>query len=205
MPDDQKQKQLQMVWPESRLKSPPEVTMPAGYALRTFQTGDAPQYFKLMDSAGFKNWDNETLKPWLAKALPKGFFIMTESASGEIVATAMATHNPTDLHPFGGELGWLAASSEHAGKGLGLAVCAAVTRCFIQAGYRRIYLRTDDRRLAAIKVYLKLGYTPFLFAPDMKERWRRVCEKLKWPFIPDDWSVGSLSGLIGEGFITINH
>lgn len=186
MPDE-KAKQLQMLWQESRLGSLPEMTIPAGYALRTFQPGDASQYFRLMDSAGFKKWDNETLKPWLAKVLPDGFFIVIESATGEIVAAAMATHNPSDLHPFGGELGWLAANPEHIGKGLGTAACAAVTTRFIRAGYRRIYLRTDDWRLPAIKVYLKVGYIPFLFASDMEERWQAVCKKLDWPFTPDEW------------------
>jgi len=63
-----------------------------------------------------------------------------------------------------------------------MAVCAAVVRCFADAGCRRIYLKTDDWRLAAIKVYLKLGFEPFLFLPDMRERWEAVCERLEWPF-----------------------
>lgn len=190
MTNNKQKKQLQMVWPESMLESLPEVTLPAGYTLRCFQWGDESGYFRLMDSAGFKNWDNETLKPWLAKVLPDGFFVMTESASEEIVASAMATHNPIDLHPFGGNLGWVVASPEHKGKGLGMVVCAAATRRMIQAGYRRIYLQTDDWRLSALKVYLKLGYVPFLFAPDMEERWRKVCDKLEWPFTPNEWPIG---------------
>ena len=44
-----------------------------------------------------------------------------------------------------------------------------------------IYLSTDDWRLPAIKVYLKLGYEPLLYADDMKGRWKAVCGKLGWP------------------------
>ena len=61
------------------------------------------------------------------------------------VATAMACHNPAPLHPFGGELGWVAGDPAHAGKGLGLAVCTAVTARFLSAGYHNVmgYFRDD--------------------------------------------------------------
>ena len=60
-------------------------------------------------------------------------------------------------------------------------------RRFASAGYTRIYLKTDDWRLPAIKTYLKLGFIPFLFLPDMEGRWRDVCEKFSWPFTPEQW------------------
>ncbi|MBC8103372.1 MAG: GNAT family N-acetyltransferase [Cytophagales bacterium] len=44
--------------------------------------------------------------------------------TGQIVATAQATHAPTERHPEGGEIGWVAAHPEHRGKGLGRAVSA---------------------------------------------------------------------------------
>ena len=69
---------------------------------------------------------------------------------------------------------------------MGLATCAAVTARFLSAGYRNIYLKTDDFRLPAIKIYLKLGYAPFLFTPEMKARWEAVCRKLDWPFTPQE-------------------
>lgn len=140
-----------------------------------------------MALAGFQGWDAEALQPRLAEILPNGWFLIVHQATGEIVATAMATHNPSALHPFGGELGWVAADPTHAGQGLGLTVCAAVTARFIAAGYRNIYLKTDDFRLPAIKTYLKLSYLPFLFAPAMPERWQIICEKLNWPFTPQNW------------------
>jgi len=72
----------------------------------------------------------------------------------------------------------VAADPEHRGKGLGLAVCAQATARFIQAGYRNIYLLTDDFRLPAIKTYLKLGYEPLLFCEGMAERWESVYRQL---------------------------
>ena len=108
-------------------------------------------------------------------------------ASGGIVATAMGLHDHTPDHPFGGELGWLASDPAHRGRGLGLAVSAAVTQRLIEAGYRNIHLYTEHWRLAALKTYLKLGYVPFLYLPEMPERWRVICEKVGWPFKPEEW------------------
>jgi mycothiol synthase len=167
-----------MVWPQERLGSPPPCSMPGGYALRTFRPGDVDEDLRLMRIAGFADWSREQLAGAMDKCLPDGFFVIEHIQSGRLVATAMAHHQPLAEHPCGGELSWVAGDSEHKGKGLGFTVCAAVVRRLIEIGYRNIFLRTDDHRLAAISVYLKLGFVPFLFAPDMERRWRDICAKL---------------------------
>ena len=175
--------QLHMLWPEHLQEMPPESlaaeqALPAGYRLRTYRPEDETGYLAVMHAAGFTHFDHKAVQLWLDKVLPDGFFLVEHEPTGQIVATAMATHNPSPLHPFGGELGWVAGSPEHAGKHLGRVVCAAVTARFLRAGYRRIYLKTDDWRLPAIATYLRLGYVPFLYADDMAERWRVVCARL---------------------------
>ena len=104
----------------------------------------------------------------------------------------MANHRPQEIHPFGGELGWVAGHPDHTGKGLGMAVCASVVRRLLQAGYKNIFLNTDDWRLPALSIYLRLGWIPLLYMADMEERWRDVCAKLDWPFNPQDWPVSQL-------------
>jgi len=101
----------------------------------------------------------------------------------------MALHDHTERYPFGGELGWVAADPAHAGRGLGRTVSAAVTARLIRAGYRNIHLYTEDWWLAALKTYLKLGYVPVLFAPDIPERWQTVCAQLQWAFTPELWII----------------
>jgi mycothiol synthase len=152
--------------------------MPEGYALRTFRTADRDAWIRLMRSAGFDGWSHDTLKQSLACSLPEGVFFVEHGATRELVATAMAGHRATDLHPFGGELGWVAVSPPHRGKRLSAIVCAEVTRRLLSAGYREIYLQTDDWRLPAVKTYMNLGYVPLLCDSDMQERWRFVCRNL---------------------------
>lgn len=187
MSKDAPKEQLHMLWPTEQLKSPPPVNVAAGYTLRTYRPEDAEGMIALMHLAGFDGWSKESLQGTLKIILPDGLFFTVHQATGALTATAMATHNPLDIHPFGGELGWVAGDPQHAGKGLGTAVCAAVTERFLRAGYSRIYIRTDDWRLPAIKIYLKLGYLPFLFQSDMEQRWSSVCKELSWPFSPNDW------------------
>jgi mycothiol synthase len=178
-----------MRYPEHLLKIPLVVQLPSGYRLRTYRPGDEPRFFKLMELAGWSDWDDEKLKPSLAKILPEGWFMVIHEKSNEIVATAMALHNYTGLYPFQGNLGWLAGDPAHAGKGLGMAVSTAVTSRLIQAGYRAIRLGTEDWRLAALKIYLKLGYIPVLYEPGMAERWQIICTQLNWQFTPETWPV----------------
>lgn len=154
------------------------VALPSGYVLRTFRESDRDSWIHLMRAAGFDGWGQEVVKQALSVALPDGVFFVEHGPTRELVATAMAGHKSSDLHPFGGELGWVAVSPAHRGKRLSSVVCIEVTRRLLTAGYREIYLSTDDWRLPAIKTYLNLGYVPLLFASDMEERWRLLGKNL---------------------------
>ena len=172
--------QLQMIWPEGLLDSPPAPKVPEDYLLRRYTDADEAGYLELMARAGLEGWDSQQLAQVLPGVIPGGFFVIAHRPTGRIVATAMARHNPTDLHAYGGELGWVAADPDHKGQGLGLAVCAAVTARLLRAGYRHIYLLTDDFRLPALKTYLNLGYEPLITGEDMVERWEKVYAKINW-------------------------
>lgn len=186
-PEHEPYVQLQMVWPAPLLHTPPVVHLPSDYLLRTYRPGDEPRFYEVMALAGWAGWDDEKLCPWLMRIAPEGWFMAVHRESGDIVATAMALHDPTWSQPFCGELGWLAGDPAHAGRGLGRAVSAAVTARFIEIGYSHIHLYTEHWRLAALKIYLQLGYAPFLYTPEMPERWRVICEQLSWPFTPEAW------------------
>lgn len=171
--------QLRMVWPAHLLSYPPPVEVPAGYLLRQYREEEEAEYIELMAKAGFTGWTHDNMVNLLRKVLPDGFFIIEHIDSGSLVATTVATHNPIEGLPFSGELGWVAGDPEHKRKGLGMAVCAATIQRFLQAGYRNIYLLTDDQRLPALKIYLRLGFEPWFHCDGITERWRAVGEALK--------------------------
>jgi len=168
-------------------KALPEPAVPEGYLLRQYRDSDEADYIRLMHGAGFAHFDSAYVARTRNTVLPDGFFVIEHLASGKLAATAMATHNATAEHPSGGELGWVAGDPQHKGKGLGRAVSAAVLARYAAAGYRRIYLHTDDFRLPAIKIYLDLGFEPFLHRDGMRARWKTLCEQLGRDYTPDAW------------------
>jgi mycothiol synthase len=172
--------QLHMVVPERLLSGWPAPSLGDGYEMRPFRDEDLPAYIELLHKVQLGGeWTPARVAAVRRTILPGGFFVVVHRASGRLVATAMATHHPQDLHPDGGEVGWVAADPEHKGKGLGRAVVLASTQRLIQAGYRRVYLSTDDFRLPAIKVYLDAGFEPLLYQDDMAGRWADIRRKLK--------------------------
>lgn len=167
--------------------TPPAVTLPPGYTLRTYRRGDETGFRRVLLAAGFDRWTTEPIEPWVARIPPDCWFMVVDEATDAIVATAMGLHDHSDLHPFGGELGWVACDPEHAGHGLGRAAVAAVTARLLAAGYHDIHLYTEHWRLAGLKTYLRLGYLPFLYTPKMPARWQTVCAELGWPYTPEAW------------------
>ncbi len=177
--------QLQMAWPEQLLLTPPSVCLSPGYLMRTYNPRDNKCFFEVMDMAGWKDWDEKRLESWIPRILSGGWFLVFHQESGRMVASCMALHS--EAYSSGGELGWLASDPEHSGKGLGLALSAAVTARMIDEGFRVIHLYTEGFRLAAIKTYLKLGYVP-LHIMDQIVRWREICKQLELPITPSLWS-----------------
>ena len=180
-------RQLHMLWPESRADISGVPELPPGYELRVYRPEDLPEYLELMESATFGFFSEEMVAKDLLRVLPDGFFVIEHLPTGRLVATAQAAHWPSELYPYGGQMGWLAARPEHGGKGLGMIVVAAATRRMLVAGYRCIYLQTDDWRYPALKTYLRLGYVPHLYEPTAEARWRSVCYRVGWAFTPEVW------------------
>lgn len=98
------------------------------------------------------------------------------------VAAACALHRPDGWV----ELAWVAVAQSHRGHGLGARVCAAVMRRLLERGHSKVCGSTQDHRLAALHIYLRLGFVP-VERPDRHARWQAVCAALAWPYTPDAW------------------
>jgi ribosomal protein S18 acetylase RimI-like enzyme len=173
---EEPKQQLHMIFPEKNFKKVVVPSLPSGYVLRTYKKGDEEGYVEVMKSASFENWND--VPNVLKTALPEGIFFIIHKKTNKIVATACAQNYSTDIHPQGGVLGWVAVNPEHRGKNFGYIVSIKAVERLIQAGYKRIFLQTDDWRLPALKIYLNMGFTPFYYQKDMKERWEIVKKQL---------------------------
>jgi mycothiol synthase len=166
------------------------IQLPQGYDLRTYRNGDEAAWLAIQERAdpAIPGGDfGAFLANYHATLLPDALFFAIDRQSGEAVATAGAVHNTRDgMFPGGGELGWVATIPAHQSRGLGRAVSAAAVRRLIDAGYQSIRVGTQDHRLPAIKLYLRMGFVPYLYAADMAQRWRRICTAVDWPFAPEE-------------------
>jgi mycothiol synthase len=172
---------LHMVWPERLLGAIPPARVPPGYAVRLLRPddhADRATFLALMRATQLGTWSDERLARVCPTILPDGWFGIIHPDSGALVATAMAQDSADPLHPSGGEVGWVAADPAHRGRGLGRAVVALALARLAAVRYRRIYLKTDDHRLPAIRVYLDLGFEPLAYTDDMPQRWAAIRAQL---------------------------
>ena len=169
-----------MVRPSTSLVSTSDV--PEGYELRQYRADDEGAYKELFN-LGFTG---DSLEHTLAQAIADGFYVIEHPASGHLVASCVAERGNWDGGHERGILGWLIGDPSHAGLGLGTIVAAEVTDRLAEEGYSDPGLSTDDFRLAAIGIYLKLGWRPYLYLEDMERRWRVTCERLGTGFLREE-------------------
>lgn len=171
--------QLEMVRP-SAAGAANVPAVPPGYMVRQFCPGDERQYDELFHLA-FE--DEGRLPETVQRTLDGGFFVVEYLASGELVASCVALRGGTSpRHPDAGQLGWLVTDPEHTRKGLGTTVSALATNRLMAEGYSQPYLGTEDPRFAAIAIYLRLGWRPYIYGKDMQSRWRAIFASLGLDF-----------------------
>lgn len=84
-----------------------------------------------------------------------------------------------DYEKGNGYIHMVACKPNFRGKGIGHILNNIALNALKKAGMKTAFLTTDDWRLAAIKTYLKVGFTPDLESePDFKERWEKIYKAL---------------------------
>ena len=173
--------QLEMVRPSSLgLVEVPSI--PDGYALRQLRSGDEVPYDDLFHLAFA---DEDRFQETIARTLPGGFFVVEHLASHELVASCVAMRGSSSPRHKAGQLGWLVTDPSHTRKGLGTMVSASVTNRLVAEGCERPFLGTEDFRIAAILIYLNLGWRPHIYRDDMEPRWRSIYARLGREFLRD--------------------
>ena len=160
----------------------PEIVFPEGYGVRALQPGeevlysvaalgsfvdtvDAEHYEKHMRNNGVSP-RSVLLLTWHDPAVPDAPEVICGTATAQI----------RDERPY---LHCVAIREEHRGKGLSFPLNASVLKLHEQRGRTDgCFLTTDDWRIPAICVYLRLGFLPVLWSDDAEARWTAIFEKL---------------------------
>ena len=151
----------------------------SGYGLRTFHPGDEEAWIGLLSSGDFGMWDRPRMDRMLAgerAPLPlQGIFFAT--CGDQLVATACVFLHPGESGDVP-ELGWVVVDPEHRGHGLGRQVCLAALGFVRELGHDYVYLLTEDFRLPAMAMYLRLGFEPEMIDPGSPAQWEALRRQL---------------------------
>lgn len=185
--------QLHMRRPD--LTDLPPIALPAGYALRFFQDGDAAHWSRIIQvSFGWPPEQCDFAKIMRADAafLPERIMFITHQE--QPVATASAYYRASFMPDFG-MLHYVGVLPGHQGMRLGYWVSLAALWRMRDDSRRGAWLSTDDFRLPAIKTYLALGFEPLLIHENQRERWPRAFTALGRPELTARFSA-NLAGAI---------
>ena len=170
---------MYMLWPHGR-PTPAIPSIPVAYSLSMVVSEDIDKARPVIEIGGSLSYSEWTR--FRNAVVPDGMFVIQERASSAWVGAISALHNPAATRfyfPGGGELGYLVVAPEHRQRGLGVALITAALRRLHQGGYRHIFLGVQSWRLPAIQSYLRVGFQPFIHAPELVLRWESVFAALR--------------------------
>lgn len=110
-----------------------------------------------------------------------GFFLIVRGEN-EIVSSAsiqLGEHTPDSATVHA-----VCTSETYRGLGLGRAVMLQVLSYAAVHEISDVYLTTDDWRIPAVALYLKMKFLPILYEADMRDRWTKICKEHNFTDIP---------------------
>ena len=160
----------------------PDKAAPEGFFIRNWQPGDEESWVEIC-KYGLLGPD-ATVNEWNRAILGQGHldpktdtFFVCRSSDGAPVATItgyVRTDGVGDIH-------MVACREDARGHGIGefmLSRAMQKLRAELPGDGHRVELTTDDWRIPAICVYLRLGFLPVLWSDDAEARWTAIFEKL---------------------------
>ena len=179
-----------MVWPDARPS--PELKPVPGYRVQVLPK-DADDWWLDIQCGAVPHYTPASLQPYLTRyrglALPDGILVAIDASSGRPVATAGTLQSPRRDHfQNGGEIGWVATVPDHRGRGLGAWLCTrALSQLIGTVTVETIFLSTGADMPAAIRLYTRLGFLPYIYTHDLLDQWNKICSEIGLPFEPDQW------------------
>jgi len=130
---------------------PIEVSLPAGYSIRSMLQYDLPAVAEV-DAAAFDPlWQNSL--PSLERAYPQAVLATVVEANGQVLGYQLSTRNPLGAH-----LARLAVRPELQGLGLGRAMIADLIQQADRHAMYRLTVNTQSDNAASLVLYKKTGF-----------------------------------------------
>jgi GNAT superfamily N-acetyltransferase len=162
-----------------------DVPIPVGYALWPMVHTDSQTWTDIQRDAEKLMVIEDTLFDNQFGREPKEIrqrcFILRDSR-GTGIGTISAWYSRNFRGEEWGRIHWVAIRPDWQGKGLGN-VLLSQALMLLRRWHEKAYLVTDNRRLAAIAMYLKFGFIPDMNQPYAKESWSKFLHVYNHPTI----------------------
>jgi len=166
----------------------PAAALPAdGVSIRTFRRGDDESVAGVYRACGLGAADAVERLLAHPSFLPERLFVAEDR--GAVAGTAAAFVDRLDA--TSGFLHMMGVLPDHRGRGLGRALVVATLSRHREEGRLRQWLRTDEHRVDAIRLYLGLGYRPLYFDETHEARWARLLREIGRPELIAEAAWGS--------------
>jgi len=166
--------QLFMVHPTpGHAPAPP--TLPPEWSLRPATDADVSGLAELLTEAFEETWTVERVRGALTDAPD---VVRTWVVADEQGLVGTASERLHELHPDAGYVHWVGVRERARGHALGYSLTYACLRGFVERGFARAVLETDDFRVPAIRTYLRLGFIPEYRNELERRTWSQVVRGL---------------------------
>ena len=169
----------QLIMERPHLDELPQLQVPEPYRIRSYRPKDEVLWTKLVGIAMNSSWTVEACRKNIIAAPgfdAGGMFFAVKGE--EVVGTACAFHEEKNP-PERGTVHMVCVHPDHRGAGLGYWLSLAVLHRLRERGFESVQLLTDDARLPAIHIYLKLGFRSLLSHESFPARWEAVMKTLR--------------------------
>ncbi|MCX5658570.1 MAG: GNAT family N-acetyltransferase [Planctomycetota bacterium] len=170
----------QLMMRRKTLDGLPPLTMGEGVSVRSLQPGDEAAWDRVV--GGAFGWEQcagkfESTMRSDPAFLPERVFFGLHN--GVALATASAWNRPGEYGPEIGYLHYVAVQPGQTNRGMGTLVSLAALHKLKAEGRTSAVLHTDDFRLPAVFIYLRLGFAPLVTHESHRARWPEVFKNLQ--------------------------
>jgi mycothiol synthase len=158
----------------------PDMQLPSGFSLRSFNSGDEEQWVNIINDSYDRHYsvsDFNAIMIDTPSYRPERILFVCDQ-SGLPCATASA-YRKIGLPDTVGMVHYVGRLRDFSGRKLGLSVTIAAIHQFKKEGCSSCILSTDDFRIPAIKLYLDLGFKPLIVHVNQAKRWSDIFDLLK--------------------------
>jgi GNAT superfamily N-acetyltransferase len=176
---------IPLVMVRDHLSDLPAHAPPAGFSARFYRRGEESSWARVETAAGEFSSVERALEHFAREfgpyedAMEERCVFAIDDRDGAPVGTATGWYNDERGAEWG-RLHWVGVVPEHQGKGIGRALVGAALHRMAEH-HTKAYLTTQTTSVAAVRIYLDVGFRPSIESARCRDGWRLMRSLLGHP------------------------